>query len=200
MRNAIFLAALGALSACAPNKVSIDQVAQPEIVVNSIPRGCTITVDGADRGATPLVFRAASREAVHQLELTKEGYLPSLTTVTGADVHGNSGQEIIVLLRPSTWDPKVKFAPEDPTHVMRAGQELARHERCPEAILFLQHAVQLEPRLANAHKTLGICYAKLKRNDKALDSYKAYLQHAPDAPDADKVRDIVSKAQGDIDL
>jgi regulator of sirC expression with transglutaminase-like and TPR domain len=45
---------------------------------------------------------------------------------------------------------------------------------------------------------MGICYAKMNRRQEALRAYKNYLLHAPDAPDAPKVQEMISRAEGDI--
>ncbi len=44
---------------------------------------------------------------------------------------------------------------------------------------------------ANVHRTLGVAYAKLKKNDLARKHYRKYLELKPDAEDASKVRAIL---------
>lgn len=203
MRRFVPLAALGVLaaSACAQNKVSLDQVAQPEVVLQSVPRGCTVTVDNVDRGTTPLVFRAGSREATHSLLFTHEGYLAAPMTITGEEVRAHSGQEIVVMLPPATWDANAPFQSQNAGHLTRAGKDLAKANRCQEALPYFERAIELDPRFASAHKALGACCARLKRPTQALEHYKAYLRYAPpDAPDLASVRALVSQAQGDIEF
>ena len=204
MRSIVLLSVLALLllPACAEPKPTLDEMAPPEIVLQTIPVGATVTVDGAEAGTTPMRFRAASRTAEQKISFGKEGYLASEVTVTGEEVVKNSGKQVLVALRPNMWDPaKAKSINVDnPAHLARAGHDLAKAGRCPEALAFLLFAIDLDPHHAPAHKTLGTCYAKLNKNAQALEEYKAYLLYAPDAPDAPKVRAIVDKAQGDIEF
>ncbi|MGC4115868.1 MAG: tetratricopeptide repeat protein [Myxococcales bacterium] len=104
-------------------------------------------------------------------------------------------------MRPGTWDPKSKnIDPNNPIPLTKAGQDLSKANRCPEALPYLLRALEIDGRLAPPHKALGTCYAKMKQSAKALEHYKSYLLAAPDAPDAPKIRAIVDKASGDIDM
>lgn len=47
--------------------------------------------------------------------------------------------------------------------------------------------------VAKAHRTLGIAHARLGQTDDALRHYKLYLQHAPDAPDRDKLQQYIDQ-------
>jgi len=190
------------LAACSEPRPTLDQVAPPEIAIKTVPKGAAATVDGIDSGITPMAFHAASRDAVHKLGFTHEGYLASEITVIGEDVFAHSGQQVLVFLRPNVWDTKSKpIAPENTGQLTRAGQDLSKAGRCPEALPYLAQAIEIDPHLAPAHKALGICYGKLKQNAKALEEYKAYILYAPpEAPDLEKVRAIVNQAQGDIDV
>jgi pSer/pThr/pTyr-binding forkhead associated (FHA) protein len=63
----------------------------------------------------------------------------------------------------------------------------------------LLHAVTLDPGHADAHKALGICYAKLGQADKGAVHYEQYLKLKPDASDAEQVRSMLQdyyKSQG----
>lgn len=51
--------------------------------------------------------------------------------------------------------------------------------RVDEAIAFLEEAIQLDPSLGLAFGNLGICFAKLREYEKALDSYKKALKLDP---------------------
>ncbi len=56
----------------------------------------------------------------------------------------------------------------------------------------LEQALKDNPRLADAHKVLGICYAKLQEPDKAAPHYEQYLKLKPNSPDAAMVRKILA--------
>jgi tetratricopeptide (TPR) repeat protein len=201
MRSIVLLSALALLASCAGPKPTLDEVAPPEIVLQTIPVGATVNVDGVDTGTTPLRFRATARTAEHKISLAREGYLATDITVTGEQVVKNNGKQVLVALRPNMWDPaKAKgINIDNASQLTRAGLDLSKAGRCAEAVAFLMQALDVDSRHPPAHKALGTCYAKLKKNTQALEEYKAYLLYAPDAPDAAKVRAIVDKAQGDIE-
>lgn len=192
---------ISALAGCAAEKLALNEVARPEIVIESIPRGALVTEGATELGATPLVFRAGSATSEHRLTLKRDGFLPQEISVAGAEVAAHSGQRLYVPLRPASWDAKSKpIDPDDAGQLVRAGADLAKAGKCPEAIPFFRRVAQIDPRFAAAHKGLGTCYAKLGRRADAVNAYKQYLLYAPDAPDVEKVREIVSRAEGDIDL
>ncbi|MFN7134656.1 MAG: tetratricopeptide repeat protein, partial [Myxococcales bacterium] len=107
----------------------------------------------------------------------------------------------LVVLSPDAFDAGARpIEPDDAGQVARAGQELLKVERCDEGLQFFRQTLALDPRTPAAHKGSGICYAKMKRNREALQAYKQYLLYAPDAPDAARVQEIVSRAEGDITI
>ncbi len=55
----------------------------------------------------------------------------------------------------------------------------------------LQKVLGLEPGMAEAHKALGICYAKLREFDKGAAHYEQYLKLKPNAADAPQVRKML---------
>lgn len=187
--------------ACAAEKVALTEVASPEIVVETIPSGAAVSVPGGQPGTTPYALHAPRRERRYELALARRGFLAQTVAVRGEDVHANPGARLLVPLRPDLWSPgAAPIDPEDANALARAGVDLLKADRCPEALLFLHRAAEVNPRLAAAQKALGRCHARLKNRQKALAAYKQYLLVAPDAPDADEVRALVSKAAGDIDL
>ncbi len=61
-----------------------------------------------------------------------------------------------------------------------------------EAIVLFERAVTFDPAMDKAHRSLGISFAKVKEHDKAVGHYRKYLELAPNAADAAKVRKFVS--------
>jgi lipoprotein NlpI len=59
----------------------------------------------------------------------------------------------------------------------------------------LERAVKLEPDHAYAHYHAGLAYNLLKRPDKMLEHFQAFLKLAPDAPEAQKIRTVVRSAR-----
>ena len=201
-RCALALAAALAMVACSEAKPSMDKVLPPEVAIQTIPSSCTVTIDGVERGITPMVVKAEGSATTRKLVFSKDGYLPSELELSNEEIKQHTSESIVFFLRPGMWDPaKIQgIDPNNAIQLTRAGQDLAKAGRCPEATPYLNRALEVDGRLAPPHKALGICYAKAQSSAKALEHYKAYLLAAPDAPDAPKVRAIVQQASGDIDM
>jgi ABC transport system ATP-binding/permease protein len=60
------------------------------------------------------------------------------------------------------------------------------------AAVKLQRALALDPSMADAHKALGICFAKLQEPDKGAAHYEQYLKLKPNASDAPQVRKMLA--------
>ncbi len=54
-------------------------------------------------------------------------------------------------------------------------------------------AIELDPKLPDAHRQLGYCMVNLGQHDKALEELQRYLEIAPGAPDAAEVKEIIKK-------
>jgi regulator of sirC expression with transglutaminase-like and TPR domain len=68
----------------------------------------------------------------------------------------------------------------------------------PRAIRILQRLRQLAPRDAELQRDLGICLVHAGQPGKALDLLAAYLSDAPEAMDAEVVRDVLRKARAAV--
>ncbi|HEY3446750.1 MAG TPA: PEGA domain-containing protein [Myxococcales bacterium] len=201
LRTALAAAALALLAACSEPKPQMDKVLPPEVAIQTIPASCTVTIDGADRGITPLVLKAEGPEGTRKLVFRKDGFLPAELSLSTEEIKAHTGEAILFYMRPGNWDPKAKnIDPNNAIQLTKAGQDLSKAGRCQEALPYLNRALEIDGRLAPPHKALGTCYAKMKNNAKALEHYKWYLLAAPDAPDAPKLRAIVDRASGDIDM
>jgi tetratricopeptide (TPR) repeat protein len=197
----ITFSALALSAGCAAEKVALSEVASPEVIVETIPSGASVSTQTSAPGTTPYALHARTVEEQHVLTVSRPGFHAQEVRVTGEDVHAHPGARLLVPLRPDLWDANAKaIDPDDAATLAKAGVDLSRANRCPEALLFLGRAAQVNPRLAMSHKAMGSCLARLKKTDQALAAYKQYLLVAPDAPDAERVRAIVSKAAGDIEI
>jgi len=57
-------------------------------------------------------------------------------------------------------------------------------------------AIKIEPNHLNAHRNLGVVFGyDLKDREGAIKEFKTFLELAPNAPDADKVRDLIAQLQ-----
>jgi hypothetical protein len=59
------------------------------------------------------------------------------------------------------------------------GNKLIREKNFKKAVEKFRNALKLDPKLARAHRGLGIAYAKLKERKKACRSYRSYLKALP---------------------
>jgi tetratricopeptide (TPR) repeat protein len=197
MRRATMLAVLFLLS-CATDKTPAREWAAPEVVLDALPQGARVTENGFERGRTPLVLRPGGGRRT--FTLSSEGFLSQEFSIGDEQIAEQNGAQILLPLRPGTWDPNGKLIDAgDGAALVRAGLELGRTGRCPEALQYLKRALQVDGTLAVAHKGMGNCYAKMKKRREAVEAYKRYLLAAPEAPDAAKVQEVISRAEGDID-
>jgi regulator of sirC expression with transglutaminase-like and TPR domain len=69
--------------------------------------------------------------------------------------------------------------------------------RCdvPRAIRVMQRQRQLAPEDIELCRDLGVCWVHDGKPGKAIDLLTTYLNGAPDALDAETVRDVLQKAQ-----
>ena len=198
---ALLLVVLVSSTSCAAEKVAITAIAPPEIVIETVPKGATVLEGEAEVGTTPLVYGVVDGKSRHTLMLRREGFITQKIVIAGADVHAHSGEHVVIPLRPDFWEKESKaIGSDDVALLTRAGVDLGRKNRCPESLEFLKRALSFDPRVPGAHKMMGNCYARMKKNKLALDAYKQYLLYNPDAADYDKVQSMIARAQGDIDL
>ncbi|HCF62581.1 MAG TPA: hypothetical protein DFS52_31905 [Myxococcales bacterium] len=202
LQKVLLVLGLGALACgCTAEKVSLAKVAPPEVILETVPAGALVSEGDKQRGSTPLVFSADDATAIHQLSFKAQGYHAEQMTVSGQDVVQHKGERMLLVLRPDAWAAsEAAIDPDDLGRLGRAGTTLSRTDRCPEALQFFKRMAQVDPRSGAAYKGMGICFAKMNKRHEALQAYKSYLLVAPNAPDADKVREIVSRAEGDIDI
>jgi tetratricopeptide (TPR) repeat protein len=80
-------------------------------------------------------------------------------------------------------------------HYYSLGARLYRDERYEDAISMLTKAVELEPDLSQAERSLAAALEKLGRNDEALDHLRRYLEINPNAPDAAAVTEKLKAAE-----
>jgi tetratricopeptide (TPR) repeat protein len=201
MSRAVVAALLMGSLGCATQKDAVAQLAVPEVLVETVPNGATVFKDGVELGTTPYKLKVPDPLAKLLLEFRRDDYLAQRLLVPSEDAAAGKIPRIVVPLRPGHWDPRGRPIPvDDAPLVARAGAEVSKLGRCPEALQFFNYALQLDPRTPAAHKGMGICFAKTNERAKAIRAYKQYLLFAPTAPDAEKIQKIVSDAEGDISV
>lgn len=71
------------------------------------------------------------------------------------------------------------------------GNRLTLQGRIREAIARFKRALKEDPNFADAHRGLGIAYARLEQPEQAVRHYELYLKKRPYAHDAERVRVIL---------
>ncbi|MBN2359076.1 MAG: FHA domain-containing protein [Deltaproteobacteria bacterium] len=95
---------------------------------------------------------------------------------------------------PVVREPRVaKSNPEEANRLYLVGNRFILQGRFREAIDQFKQALVADTKFADAHRGLGIAYAKLQKNDLAVHHYELYLQLRPFAQDADRVREIIKE-------
>ncbi len=71
------------------------------------------------------------------------------------------------------------------------GLAFANKRDFAKSIESLERSLELDPGFAYTHYYLGMAYNGMRRPDKAVAHLQQFVQQAPDAPDADKVRSLL---------
>lgn len=96
----------------------------------------------------------------------------------------------------SALQTKVVLTPQQQAaQYLNQGIEAYRTRDYGHAVSLLEQALNLDPSLAAAHRSLGIVHAKLHDESEAMVHYKKYLEMAPQAPDAADVKKILDDYQ-----
>ncbi len=73
---------------------------------------------------------------------------------------------------------------------------LTEQQNFPAAIVEYQKVLEIRPSDADAHYNLAIIYDDyIKDNERALEHYRQYVKTAPDAPEAQKVREWIKNKE-----
>jgi tetratricopeptide (TPR) repeat protein len=83
--------------------------------------------------------------------------------------------------------------PKDAQELYFAGNRLLLTAHYEDAVKKFEDALKIYPKFADVYRGLGVCFAKLNKQDKAIESYEKYLDLNPQAKDADMVRQIIKE-------
>lgn len=98
--------------------------------------------------------------------------------------------------------PKPVVVAEQPTpadladEAFVAGVKAYQANDLNQAVSLLQKAIEQQPNMAKAYRSLAIAHAARNEQEKAVELYRRYLSLAPDAADAADVRKIISDYEG----
>jgi tetratricopeptide (TPR) repeat protein len=74
---------------------------------------------------------------------------------------------------------------------LEAGSEAYVARDYGRAVASFEQALNLDPNLSDAHRSLGIVHADLHDETEAIAHYQKYLEMAPQAKDAARVKKII---------
>jgi len=81
-------------------------------------------------------------------------------------------------------------------HHYSLGARLYRDKEYDQAVAAFERALEIEPELAKAERSLGAAFDRLDRREDAVEHLQRYLELAPAAPDAERVAEQIRAAGG----
>jgi hypothetical protein len=192
------LVALGALGACVGGRrPAAGEIAPPELLVEVLPPGARVALDGRPLGAGSRAVPAPGR-GPHVLRVEADGYEPVERQLPEEDL---AGARVGEALRPVGFRSERLLELDEPVGLAQAAAHLARSgERPHDAVAYAERALALDPGTPLAHRALGDAHAALGDRRRAAASWAEYLRLAPEAPDAAAVAARIEEARGDVAL
>lgn len=89
-------------------------------------------------------------------------------------------------------DPKIKTLAQQ---IGTEGESAIAAGRLERARTLLFACIELNPWSAGCHRSLGVLFARLDEAKKAIEHYRRYVELAPDAPDAPRVRRMIADSE-----
>lgn len=177
--------------------------------------------DEADRGASEVFFYGNRPRMGERYEVTRELLGTTYTRAAEAPTTARSGGEFEQTLRPVVRDNAaldvragrfglaqrqldrvLAATPRDPIAQLyygdlyrlrsqRASDALEQTEYVRKALERYERALELDPKYPEPFRHLGFLYFQTKDTAKAGEAFERYLTLAPDAPDAQRIREYL---------
>jgi hypothetical protein len=194
---AVLLAA-GALGACGGGRrPAAEQIAPPELLVEVLPPGARVALDGRPLGTGSRTV-AAPGPGPHVLRVEADGYEPVERQLPEDEL---AGVRVGEALRPAGFGSERLLELDEPVGLAHAAAHLARAgERPRDAVAYAERALALDPATPLAHRALGDARAALGERRGAAAAWAEYLRLSPGAPDAAEVAERIEEARGDVAL
>ncbi len=186
-------ALLAAALACA-GRQSWTDVAPPEVLVDVLPRGALLEVDGRALGPGSRAVAVPDPGHLYRFRASSAGYEPAEAERPGARL---AGTRLGLLLRPAGFGRARALDLDDPVALSQAAAATLRGGHAADAVDYARRALELRD-VPLAHRVLGEAYARLGQRQTSIREYSAYLAAAPDAPDAPAIAAEVERARGDL--
>jgi hypothetical protein len=191
------LLSLGALGACGGRRPAAREIAPPELLVEVLPPGARVTLDGRPLGAGSRAVPAPG-PGPHVLRVEAEGYEPAERQLPEEDL---AGVRVGEALRPIGFGSERLLELDEPVGLAQAAAHLARSGGRPDdAVAYAERALALDRGTPLAHRALGDARAALGDRRGAVASWAEYLRLAPEARDAAAVAARIEEARGDVAL
>jgi hypothetical protein len=185
-----FLATL-ALSCTHGAKARFEGTRPAAVLVEVLPPGAEVTLDGAPLGPGSRVAPAAVKDgAAHVIAASAPGFEPDEWR---GPAGGLAGVRVGLALRPQGLPGKVEL--DDAATLVRAADFLAANGRPADAQAYAARAASLAPDLAVAQRSLGAAALAAGDHHTAERSLAAYLRLAPDAPDAGEIEAVLARLE-----
>lgn len=166
----------------------------PEMLVEVLPRGAHVTLDGRGVGEGSRAIPAPP-PGEHRLAVQADGYEPAERALPDGDL---AGVRVAVALRPSGFASARALDYDDAEGLAAAAAFLARASAHAAAADYAGRAAELDPGLPLARRVLGDALFRLGERQRAIAAWSDYLRLAPNAPDAAEVSDRIDAARADV--
>jgi tetratricopeptide (TPR) repeat protein len=182
----LLLAGCGVLvAACAGRRTPSEDLLPRELLVEVLPPGAEVSLDGRPLGAGSRAIPAPPA-GEHLLRIEADGYEPAEQTLPEGSL---AGVRVAAALRPVGLWSALDY--DDPETLALAAAHLVRLGSAGDAAAYAERAIALERETALAHRALGDARAALGDARRAAAAWAEYLRLAPDAPDAAAVAERV---------
>lgn len=190
---AVLACAVAAVACAAPRPPSRD-LDPPEVLVEVLPGGAELTVDGRSLG--PGAHTVPVPDAAHRYRLraTAPGFAPAERVGEGARL---AGTRVGLVLSPAGSGRDRPIDLDDGESLAAAALALERAGALAAGLEYAERAVEAAPRSPRAQRVLAEIALALGRRTRAADAYAAYLRLDPSAPDRAALERRVEELRGD---
>jgi hypothetical protein len=189
------LAAIGVVAAaCAGGRPAAQERLRPEMLVEVLPPGARVALDGRPLGVGSRIV-PAPEPGEHVLRVEADGYEPGERLLPEGSL---AGARVAEVLRPAGLSPAYPLDFDEPEGLAEAAAHLAHDGRAADAVAYAERALALEDGFAPAYRVLGDAREALGDRRRAAAAWAQYLKLAPGAPDAPAVARRLEAARSDV--
>jgi tetratricopeptide (TPR) repeat protein len=186
--------ALALAAGCAGTRRQAAHDRPRELLVEVLPRGARVSLDGRPVGDGSRAIPAPPA-GDHVLAVEAEGYEAAGQPLPEGEL---AGLRVAVALRPSGFASARALDYDEAEGLATAAAFLERAGAARDAADYAERAVAIDPGLADAQRVLGDALFRLGDRTRAAGAWSLYLRLAPDAPDAAEVSDRIDEARSDV--